>query len=90
MPKYRGLPPYFIGREQNFCSRIKKKKKYKQIRIIHYDLDDGWGKDINYKIIEKDGETFLKYISPKKIKRFQIKKVSKESPFNILKNLNLN
>ena len=47
-------------------------------------------KNVNYKIIEKDGETFLKYISPKKIKRFQIKKVSKESPFNILKNLNLN
>ena len=47
-------------------------------------------KNMNYKIIEKDGETFLKYISPKKIKRFQIKKVSKESPFNILKNLNLN
>jgi len=52
MPKYRGLPPSFIGRQQNSCIRVKKKKKYKQIRIIHYDLDDGWGKDINYKIIE--------------------------------------
>ena len=46
-------------------------------------------KNMNYRIVEKDKETFFKY-SPKKSFKKNIKKTSKESPFNILKDLNLN
>ena len=46
-------------------------------------------KNMNYKIIEKDKETFFRYLPPKKIKRNFDKKDIKESPFKILKNLNL-
>ena len=45
-------------------------------------------KYMGYKIIEKNDETFFKYMPLKKIKRSQNKKSSKESPFNVLKNLN--
>ena len=44
---------------------------------------------MNYKIIEKNNDIFFKYF-PKKIKKKQIKKIKKESPFGILKNLNFN
>jgi len=46
-------------------------------------------KNMSYKIIEKDNETFFRYLPPKKIKRILNKKDIKESPFKILKNLNL-
>ena len=42
---------------------------------------------INYKVIEKNEKIFFKYI-PKKInKKTFDKKITKENPFNILKNL---
>lgn len=55
MPKYRGVPPHLIGNKKSkkkLCLK-QKTKEYKQIRVIHYDLDDGWGEDINLKKIEK-------------------------------------
>ncbi len=47
-------------------------------------------KNMNYKVLEKNNEVYFRY-SPKKIKKkiFQ-KKTAKESPFGVLKNLNLN
>ncbi len=42
---------------------------------------------MNYKIFEKDNETYFKYSPNKKIKRVT-KKISKENPFGVLKNLN--
>ncbi len=47
-------------------------------------------KDMNYKIIEKDNETYFKYIAPKNKKKVSKNKPLKENPFGILKNLNLN
>ncbi len=44
---------------------------------------------MNYKISEKENEIFFKYNPPRKTKKIFIKKDSKESPFKILKNLNL-
>ena len=46
-------------------------------------------KIMNYKIIEKDNETFFRYVRKKKIKD-EIRKSNKENPFKILKSLNLN
>ena len=49
-------------------------------------------KNMNYKITEKNNDIFFKYI-PKKNKKKNFnkkKKNKKESPFGILKNLNLN
>ena len=43
---------------------------------------------MNYKIYEKENEIFFKYNPPKKFKKIPNKKISKESPFKILKNLN--
>ncbi len=45
---------------------------------------------MNYKIFEKNSELFFKYNPPKKNKKIFIKKPNKESPFMVLKNLNLN
>ena len=45
---------------------------------------------MNYKIFEKDNESYFKYHPNKKIKKIPIKKISDENPFKILKNLNLN
>ena len=45
---------------------------------------------MNYKIFEKDNETFFKYSPNKKFKKITTKKISNENPFKILKNLNLN
>ncbi|MDC2990791.1 helicase-related protein [Candidatus Pelagibacter sp.] len=45
---------------------------------------------MNYKIFEKNNELFFKYIPPKKNKKIFLKKSNKESPFMVLKNLNLN
>ena len=47
-------------------------------------------KAMNYKIYEKNDNTFFKYSPSKKNKRVFVKKTKKESPFKILKNLNLN
>ena len=46
-------------------------------------------KSMHYKIIEKNEETFFKYNPPKNNKRTFTKKLSKDNPFEILKNLNL-
>ena len=47
-------------------------------------------KNMNYRIIEKNNEVYFKY-QPSKTKRKVFKdKVKKESPFGVLKNLNLN
>jgi len=45
---------------------------------------------MNYKIFEKENETFFKYSPNKKFKKITTKKISSENPFKILKNLNLN
>ena len=45
---------------------------------------------MNYKIFEKNSDTFFKYYPPKKAKKIFLKKLNKESPFMVLKNLNLN
>ena len=45
---------------------------------------------MNYKIFEKENETFFKYNPNKKFKKITTKKISNENPFKILKNLNLN
>ena len=46
-------------------------------------------KNMSYKIIEKDNEVFFKYIPKKNFKKPN-KKIIKESPFGVLKNLNFN
>ena len=47
-------------------------------------------RNMNYKIIEKDTETFFRYFPKKNIKKNFDKKDKKESPFKILKDLNFN
>ncbi len=44
---------------------------------------------MNYKIFEKDGDTYFKYSPTKKFKKVSPKKIVNENPFRILKNLNL-
>ena len=44
---------------------------------------------MDYKIIEKDENIFFKYIIQKKFKKSSSKKINKENPFGVLKNLNL-
>jgi len=44
---------------------------------------------MNYKVFEKDDESYFKYNPIKKFKKIPTKKVSDENPFKILKNLNL-
>ena len=46
-------------------------------------------KSMHYKIIEKNEEIFFKYNPPKNNKRTFMKKLSKDNPFEVLKNLNL-
>ena len=46
-------------------------------------------KKMNYKIFEKEKEIYFKYNPIKKFKKGSIKKVSRENPFEVLKNLNL-
>ena len=45
---------------------------------------------MGYKTLEKDDNLFFKYIPVKNNKKNLNKKVVKESPFGILKNLNFN
>ena len=44
---------------------------------------------MNYKIFDKNDETYFKYNPVKKFKKHSERKVSSENPFKILKNLNL-
>jgi ATP-dependent RNA helicase SUPV3L1/SUV3 len=44
---------------------------------------------MNYKILEKNNEVFFRYF-PRKVFKKSGKKIVKESPFGVLKNLNLN
>ena len=44
---------------------------------------------MDYKVFEKENETFFKYSPIKKLKKTSLKKVAKENPFKVLKNLNL-
>ena len=46
--------------------------------------------NMGYKVTEKNDEVFFKYRPNKNNKKIYDKKISKESPFGILKNLNLN
>ena len=46
-------------------------------------------KNMNYKVDEKNNEVFFRYIRKRNDKKVFAKKISKESPFKILKNLNL-
>tara|TARA_B100000035_G_scaffold32786_1_gene24920 strand:- start:255 stop:569 length:315 start_codon:yes stop_codon:yes gene_type:complete len=46
-------------------------------------------KSMNYKILEKNNDIFFKYF-PRKTFKKSVKKITKESPFGVLKNLNLN
>ena len=47
-------------------------------------------KSMGYKVREENDELFFKYFPPKIIKKRLAKKSEKESPFEVLKNLNLN
>ncbi len=44
---------------------------------------------MNYKITEKNEDLFFKYTPQKKNKKSFNKKINKENPFEVLKNLNL-
>ena len=44
---------------------------------------------MNYKVFEKDDESYFKYNPIKKFKKNSSKKISAENPFRILKDLNL-
>jgi ATP-dependent RNA helicase SUPV3L1/SUV3 len=46
-------------------------------------------RNMNYKILEKNNELFFRYIPIKHNKKVSNKKMIKESPFGILKNLDL-
>ncbi len=74
-------------------------KKEKEIKLIPEMLNLlGCNKDnfkklikkMNYNVVEKNNEIFFKYSPPRKMKKTFNKKSTKESPFKILKNLNLN
>ena len=45
---------------------------------------------MNYKVIEKNNEVFFKYIPKRNKNKNYEKKPNKESPFGVLKKLNLN
>ena len=73
-------------------------KENKEIKMIPEMLNLlGCSKDnfkkllqkMNYKIFDKNDETFFKYNPIKKFKKNSTKEVSSENPFKILKNLNL-
>ena len=46
-------------------------------------------KNMGYKILEKENDTFFKYYPQKKLRKIS-KKIVKESPFGVLKHLNFN
>ena len=47
-------------------------------------------KNMGYKVTEKNNDLFFKYLPRRNNKRKVGKKITKENPFGILKNLNLN
>ena len=47
-------------------------------------------KKMNYKIFEKEKDTYFKYIPSKKLKKIATKKISSENPFRVLKNIDFN
>ena len=47
-------------------------------------------KKMNYKIVEKEKEVYFKYMPSKSFRKSNKKKTLKESPFEVLKDLNLN
>ncbi len=47
-------------------------------------------KKMNYKIVEKEKEVYFKYMPSKSFRKSNTKKTLKESPFEVLKDLNLN
>ena len=74
-------------------------KENKEIKIVPEMLNLlGCNKDnfkkllhnMSYQIIEKNDDVFFKYVPPKNNNKIFNKKTSKESPFGILKSLNLN
>ena len=72
--------------------KIKKLKLYQKCLNLLGCSKDNFKKllqKMNYKIFDKDDETYFKYNPIKKFKKSSIKKVSSENPFKILKNLNL-
>ncbi len=46
-------------------------------------------KKMDYKVVERNEDLFFKYIPPKKSNKSFDKKINKENPFGVLKNLNL-
>ena len=46
-------------------------------------------KKMNYTVFNKQEEIYFKYHPPKNFKKVNMKKISNENPFKILKNLNL-
>ena len=44
---------------------------------------------MNYKVFDKSDDTFFRYNPIRKFKKTSTKKISEESPFKVLKNLNL-
>ena len=84
--------------ERLFMQIIQKSEIEKEIKMIPEMLNLlGCSKDnfkkllknMSYKVLERDNEVFFKYI-PKKIFKKVDKQAVKESPFGVLKNLNLN
>jgi len=85
--------------ERLFMKIINSKvKNLKEIKMVPEMLNLlGCNKDdfkklliaMNYKIIEKNDDIFFKYIPEKNIKKIK-NKTTKESPFKVLKDLNLN
>jgi ATP-dependent RNA helicase SUPV3L1/SUV3 len=72
--------------------------KNKEIKLIPEMLNLlGCSKDnfkkliqkMNYKVTEKEGDLFFRYMPQKIFKKSLDKKINKENPFDILKNLNL-
>ena len=73
-------------------------KENKEIKMIPEMLNLlGCSKDnfkkllqkMGYKVFDREQEIFFKYSPMKKVKKISTKKVSRENPFKILKNLNL-
>ncbi len=84
--------------ERLFMKIISNSVKKKEIKMVPEMLNLlGCNKDdfkkllknMNYKIIEKKNDIFFKYMPKKNFKKVD-KKITKENPFGVLKNLNLN
>ena len=94
-----GATTLLMGQDSLEVLEVEIQDSYKEIKLIPEMLNLlGCSKEnfkkliqkMNYKIIEKNEETFFKYYPSNDKRKASIKKTSKESPFGILKNLNLN